>query len=70
MGRDKMTQYNFPTNLRKIRKEKKLSQKELADGIGVSQITISAWERSDRYPTIDKIYDAARFLHTSVDKLI
>lgn len=65
-----MMQYNFSKNLRRIRKERMLSQKELANSIGVSQITISAWERDERYPTIDKVYDVARILKVSADALI
>ena len=44
--------------LKKIRIEKKLSQKELADAIGVSPISISRYERNERklsVPTAQKI---------------
>lgn len=34
----------FSQNLQKLRSEKNLSQEQLADKIGVSRQTISAWE--------------------------
>lgn len=65
-----MEQYNFPENLRRERKEHGLTQDELAQGIGVSQVTVSEWETNVRYPTIDRIYDIAKFLKISVNALI
>lgn len=65
-----MGQYTFPTNLRKIRKERGLSQTVLAEKIGVSQASISYYEQNIEYPTIDKIYDLARVLDVSVIELI
>lgn len=65
-----MGQYSFSSNLREQRKEKKLSQAKLAKGVGVSQKTVSAWELNERYPTIDKVYDIAKFLGISVNALI
>lgn len=65
-----MKYYSFSENLRKQRKEKKLTQEELAKSIGVSQQTIAAWENNERYPTIDKVYDLAKYLNIPVSKLI
>lgn len=65
-----MGQYSFSSNLRDQRKEKRLSQAELAEGVGVSQKTVSAWELNERYPTIDKVYDIARFLEIPINTLI
>lgn len=65
-----MGQYSFSDNLRRKRREKKLSQKDLADRVGVSQKTISAWELNERYPTLDKVYDLASTLHIDIKELI
>ena len=65
-----MRQYNFSKNLKKYRKEKNMSQAELAVGIRVTQQTISAWETDERYPTLDKVYDIAKILDIPVNKLL
>jgi len=38
-----------------IRKEKGLTQKQLADRIGVSNVTISKWETAKGFPDISLI---------------
>lgn len=65
-----MIEYNFSTNLRKIRKEQGVTQNELARGIRVSQVTVSEWETNVRYPTIDRIYEIANFLKVPVNALL
>lgn len=65
-----MRQYNFSSNLKEQRKGKKLSQAELAKGVGVTQRTVCAWELNERYPTIDKVYDIANFLEIPINTLI
>lgn len=65
-----MGQYSFSVNLRKYRKGKKLSQAKLAECVGVSQKTVSAWELNERYPTVDKLYDIARVLKIDVETLV
>ena len=45
----------FSQNLQKIRSEKNLSQEQLADKIGVSRQTISAWESGKASPELDKL---------------
>ena len=47
-----------------------MSQAEVADGVGVSQRTVSAWELNERYPTIDRVYDIANFFKIPVSALI
>ena len=41
--------------LKYVRKEKKLSQKDLASKIQVDQTTLSGWERGYREPNFDDI---------------
>lgn len=65
-----MGRYNFPENLRKARKEHGLTQNELAEGIGVSRVTVTEWENNTRYPTIDRLYDIAKFLEIPVTALV
>lgn len=65
-----MRQYTFPANLRRIRKERGLSQTTLAEMVGVSQVSISYYEKSVEYPTIDRVYDLARALNVDIEELI
>ena len=39
--------------LLELRKEKSLSQKEVADIIGISDKTISKWECGEGFPSVD-----------------
>ena len=56
--------------LQRIRKEKGVSQQELADALGVTQGTISAWESGRWNPTVENLRAAAQFLGVSIDELI
>lgn len=46
----------FSDNLRKIRRSKHLTQKELADKLNVAQTAIASYEIGKRNPTITTIY--------------
>lgn len=63
-------EYCFAKNLRKERKSKGMTQLELAGKVGVSQTTVSQWESTEKYPTLDKIYDIANALKISVSALV
>ena len=63
-------EYCFAENLRKERKNRGLTQIELAGKVGVSQTTVSQWESTEKYPTLDKIYDIANALKISVSALV
>ena len=57
-------------NLRKLRKEKGVSQQKLADDLGTSQQSIHQYENSAVEPDIDTLKKFARYFDTSVDYLI
>ena len=60
----------FGEKIRKLRKENKLSQQELAKLVGVSLRTITSYEKGTSYPRYRKVYEAlAGVFHTSVDYL-
>lgn len=65
-----MGKYSFATNLKKERKNRGITQHELATGVHVAQNTVSDWEQCKSYPSIDKIYDVANFLKIPVGRLI
>lgn len=62
--------YNFGENLRRIRIEKGISQKELGRLIRVDHTIVSNWETAVRYPTLDKVHDIARVLDVSIYDLL
>ena len=57
-------------NLKNIRQAQKISQKQLADKLGVDQTTISKWEKGKAYPSINKLKKVSNILICSVDDLI
>jgi len=57
-------------NIKAIRKEKGLSQKELAERVGVSSQVISNWERNYTAPTIYDIQKIARELNIGTEQII
>ena len=56
--------------LKELRKEKKLTQTELADEIGVTKLSISNWERGERDIKFDKAQQLADFFGVSVGYLL
>lgn len=46
---------NNAGKIKKLRKEFKLSQKELADMVGVSQAAVYYWEQNERKPKVEQI---------------
>lgn len=56
--------------LKELRKEKKLTQEELAGEIGVSKITILRWENSERQIKPDKAQALADHFKVSVGYLL
>ena len=64
-----MTIY-FGENLKRLRKEKELTQETLADFLGVSFQTISKWERGETYPDITTLPTIASFFNVTIDDLL
>ncbi|HGA1080856.1 TPA: helix-turn-helix domain-containing protein [Streptococcus agalactiae] len=56
--------------LKELRKEKKLTQEELAGEIGVSKITILRWENGERQIKPDKAKELAKYFNVSVGYLL
>ena len=54
----------------KNRKEKEITQQELADFIGVSKASVSKWETEQSYPDITILPQLASFFNISIDNLI
>ena len=62
--------YWFSENLRRYRKAKGFTQRQLAAKIGVSQNLLCEWEKCVRYPSADKIFDLAKAMGIDADLLL
>ena len=60
----------FNEKLQKLRKEKGLTQEELAEALFVSRTAISKWESNRGYPTIDSLKAISKFFSVSIDALL
>ncbi|WP_251615670.1 helix-turn-helix transcriptional regulator [Pumilibacter muris] len=60
----------FNSRLRELRKEKALTQTQLAQILNVSQATVAKWETGDREPDLIMILRLCEVLETSVDYLL
>lgn len=60
----------FSANLRKFRKQKKLTQEELASRIGVIRATYWAYEKGSIMPPYDKLEQIADIFGVSIDELM
>lgn len=63
------TNDNIAINLRKIRKEHSLTQKELAEKVGISPQTYNTYEKRGSVPTLPVLEKIAKILGVSVDYL-
>lgn len=61
---------SFSDNLKMLRKEKNLSQEELAEMLGVSRQAVSKWESDEGYPEVEKLLIIAKKLNVSLDSLM
>lgn len=60
----------FGKRLKKLRKEAGITQKELADKIGVNRATIAGYETKGKEPSYDTLIKIARALNCSLDVLL
>ena len=56
--------------LKRLRRDRDLTQEEVATHIGISCQAISKWERGDGYPDITMLPTLANYFGVSVDELI
>ena len=55
--------------LKKKRLAAGLSQKELADKLGIVQSAVSAWESGEKMPRASQLPELAAALHCTIDEL-
>ena len=61
---------NLGERLKELRREKKLTMKQLADILHVTEMAISHWENNKRVPNIQIIIKLAKFFNVSVGYLV
>ena len=65
MDQNKMSEF-----IKKLRKEKNITQQELADMIPVDRSVVSKWERGEAQPPVDKIILLSNIFNVSIDEMI
>ena len=60
----------FGDKLANLRKQKNLTQEQLADMLGVSRQSVSKWESDISYPETEKLISLARLFECSTDYLL
>lgn len=61
---------NFGEKLFKLRKEKGMSQENLAEQIGTTRQAISKWENNQGFPEVEKLLQLLNVFEVSVDYLL
>lgn len=65
-----MDEFSIGTRILRLRKEKGITQEQLANMIGVSAGAVSKWETGNSKPDIDLLAPLARALNTSLNQLL
>ena len=60
----------FKDKLKMLREKNNMSQKDLAEKLGVTEGTISDWELGQVKPDMDNLIDIGKIFDISIDKLI
>lgn len=60
----------FNEKLQELRKQKGLTQEELAEALYVSRTAISKWESGRGYPNIDSLKGIAKLFSITIDELL
>lgn len=61
---------HFGLRVRTLRKALRLTQKDLADTLGVSRSAVASYENGTRYPDYSVLLKMASFFQVSVDHLL
>ena len=60
----------FNEKLQQLRKQKEITQEELAVAIYVSRTAVSKWESGRGYPSIDSLKALSKFFGITIDELL
>ena len=65
-----MNTLNISENIIRLRREKKVTQEELADFVGVTKASVSKWENKQSMPDILLLPQLAAFFDVTIDELV
>ena len=65
-----MNKLNLSDNIVRLRRERKLTQEELADFMGVTKASVSKWEKGINTPDLMLLPRLAAYFDVTVDELI
>ena len=60
----------FGDNLKRIRKNKKMSQEELAEKVNVSRQSVSKWENGEAYPEMNNILELCKIFNCKLNDIV
>lgn len=60
----------FEENLRELRKQRGMSQEELAEQLNISRQSVSKWENGSAYPELDKLMQLCELFQCKIDDLL
>lgn len=61
---------NFATRLKELRTENKLTQRDLAKAVGLSQNAINMWENNNRVPNANAVIALAKYFNVTTDYIL
>ena len=56
--------------IKEMRQKRGLTQKQLADRLGVKQQNVSDWERGERSPSVKNLKKLSEILNCQIDDLV
>lgn len=60
----------FGEKLKALRIKKGITQKNLADNLGLANATISAYEQNSKYPSVEVLIEICSFFNVSADYML
>lgn len=60
----------MPTNIKKLRQERKWTQLKLALKMGIDQTTVSSWESENKAPSAASLIKLANVFEVSIDYIL
>ena len=65
-----MDRLNLSDNIIRLRRERRITQEELADFLGVSKAAVSKWENAQSTPDLMLLLELSAYFDTTIDELI
>ena len=65
-----MYELNLADNITRLRHERRITQEELADFLGVTKASVSKWENAQSIPDLLLLLQLAAFFDITIDQLL